>query len=232
MSRPFPLIDFHSHILPAADHGSSGLTESLKQLEIVRNFGVDTIVATPHFYPNSIALEDFLGLVASSAERLTEHRESSPRICLGAEILYCNGLHRMEGLDALCIRGTNVLLLELPMDEWSDELFYTVERLTKSFTVVLAHIDRYILCEEDGIHSLLSAGAFAQINGYALHSFSKRRKLKPILESDRVVALGSDLHGADRKTYEQFLTAEKKLGDTFETIMLRSAALLENATAL
>lgn len=232
MSRHFPLIDFHSHILPAADHGSSGLTESLKQLEIVRNFGVDTVVATPHFYPNSIRLEPFMNLVASSAERLNEHKEAAPRICLGAEVLYCNGLHRMEGLDSLCIRGTNVLLLELPMDEWNDELFFTVERLTKSFTVVLAHIDRYILCEEEGIHSLLSMGAFAQINGYSLHSFSKRRKLKPILESDRVVALGSDLHGADKKDYERFLAAEKRLGDTFEIIMRRSAALLENATAL
>ena len=232
MSRPYPLIDFHSHILPGADHGSSGTKESLKQLEIIKRFGVDIVVATPHFYPHSANIEDFLRLVAFTAGKLADREEPSPKICLGAEVLYCAGLHKMEGLESLCLRGTDVLLLELPMNEWNDELLDTVERLTRKFTVVLAHIDRYIHVQEEEIYRLLNAGAFAQINGYALDSFGKRRKLASILESDRVVALGSDLHGSDKKLYQKFMDSEKRLGDTFGAIMERSANLLASAEYL
>ncbi|MBQ8330884.1 MAG: hypothetical protein IJX94_00095 [Clostridia bacterium] len=232
MNRPYPLIDFHSHILPGADHGSSGTKESLNQLEIIKAFGVDTVVATPHFYPNSANMDEFLQLVAFSAEKLSRREERSPRICLGAEVLYCAGLHQMDRLESLCIRGTNVLLLELPMDGWSEDLFYTVESLTRRFTVVLAHIDRYIHTQKAEIYELLRLGAFAQINGYAFDSFGKRRKLAPILESDRVVALGSDLHGTDKKTYQKFIDSKKRLGDTFDVIMERSAKLLESAEYL
>ena len=54
------MIDFHAHILPGADHGSDGLETSLRQLALAEEAGVDTIVATPHFYPQSDSFSEFL----------------------------------------------------------------------------------------------------------------------------------------------------------------------------
>jgi ribosome biogenesis GTPase len=97
------MIDLHSHILPGADHGSSGISEAKAQLELIQNAGIHTIVATPHFYPNENSVEGFLDLVNSAAANLTEIVSASPRIALGAEVLFCDNIHHMENLDQLCI---------------------------------------------------------------------------------------------------------------------------------
>ena len=39
------LYDFHSHILPGADHGSSGIEATEKQLDIIKDSGVGAVVA-------------------------------------------------------------------------------------------------------------------------------------------------------------------------------------------
>lgn len=228
MSTP-AVIDFHAHILPGADHGSKGIDETLIQLDMIKNAGVDTVVATPHFYPNKDRIEDFIKRINASAKVITESEISRPSICVGSEVLYCLNLERMEGLEKLCIRGTNVLMLELPMDHWDIDIFETVESLLRKYTVILVHIDRYIRYEEENIHELLGMGALAQINASSLFRFSKKRKIARALDTGSVVAIGSDLHKTDRETYEQFALAQKKLGGAYDEIMSRSAELLRNA---
>ena len=44
------IIDFHSHILPACDHGSSGLSTSQKQIELSKNAGVDILLMPENFW--------------------------------------------------------------------------------------------------------------------------------------------------------------------------------------
>ena len=227
-----PIIDLHSHILPGVDHGSSGIEETKEQLQIIASAGVNTVIATPHFYPNANHVDSFLLQVQEATEALLGNTPQALQIGIGAEVLYCPQLEQMDGLEKLCIRGTDVLLLEAPMDTWNTAFMETTEALTKRFTVVLAHIDRYVRYEQEAIGALLKLGALAQINGYAFSSLLTRRKLKPFLEGNRVVALGSDLHGADPKAYAQFLSAKKRLGPAFEEIMTRSSDLLKSAELL
>ena len=229
MERHIELIDFHAHILPAADHGSTDAAQTERQLSIISQAGIDTVVATPHFYPNNTTVHEFIQMIDHCAHELISLNTERPKIALGAEVLWCDGIEKMEGLDELCIRGTNVLLLELPLRKWPYELFHSVKMLSQEFIVVLAHIDRYIPQNSGTIKALLDCGAFAQINAYSLFSFSKRRKLADFLKSEKLVALGSDLHGEDKTAYKKFTRSKKYLGDSFDTIMLRSEALLRNA---
>ena len=60
------LVDFHSHILPGADHGSDSIDTTLFQLNSAMACGIDRIIATPHFYPNIHTVEDFLSRRNSS----------------------------------------------------------------------------------------------------------------------------------------------------------------------
>lgn len=229
MSSTVKITDLHSHILPCADHGSDSIETTKKQLMLMSDAGVDTVVATPHFYPHRHTVEQFLARRDKAVNDLLSIHVTRPKICLGAEVLYCDGLDRMEGLSSLCIEGTNVLLLELPMDGIEQSLIETVRRLLKEYTVVLVHIDRYIERMSNEIDTMLEMGALAQINTACLFSFSVKRKIMPYVRGGLIEALGSDLHGADKRTYKQFSDAEKKLGGEYTAIMERSANLIKNS---
>jgi len=54
------MIDFHSHILPKLDDGSSSSDESCKLLRCLATQGVESVVATPHFYADNESVERFL----------------------------------------------------------------------------------------------------------------------------------------------------------------------------
>ncbi len=223
------IIDFHAHILPCADHGSDGLQTSMEQIALINNAGVSAVVATPHFYPHFHTVEQFSSTVSAAAEELAASVTDRPLIGLGAEVLYCEGIENMDGLSRLCIRGTDLLILELPLADWDKNIIYSVKRLTDSCTVVLAHIDRYMETCPDIIDALMSLGALAQINASSLFYAPVRKKLAPYIANGQIFALGSDLHMADRKAYAQFEKAKKKLGAEFDNIMSRSQNLLDGA---
>ena len=54
------VVDFHTHILPGIDDGSSSAEESLAMLQMEKEQGIDTVVVTPHFYPQEDRPERFL----------------------------------------------------------------------------------------------------------------------------------------------------------------------------
>ena len=223
-------IDFHSHILPQADHGSDRVETSLEQLALLREAGVKAVVATPHFYPQSLSLEHFLERRQKCMKRLMDAcTELQPQVYIGAEVLICPNLDGMEGLEKLCVEGTNVLLLEMPLDRIEDEHFETAARLCarKDLRIVLAHIDRY---DPDDVEALMELPLQAQINAVSLCSMFKRHKLQRYFDEGRVWALGSDLHMADKTTIEKYQKGLSKIGQTEEArVNERTATLLEHA---
>lgn len=224
--------DFHSHILPALDHGCADISEAKLQLSIMKQLGTDIAVATPHFYPHIHKVQSFVESTDTAISKLCSAGISdSPALAVGAEVLLCKNMEMMSGLDKLCIRGTRVLLLELPMMALDDGHFDTVEAiLSKGYTVVLAHIDRYLKKYESGVDDILSMGALAQINAECLCSFSVPKKIRYYLENtDKISAIGSDLHGTDLSRYKKFAKTPKLLGNHYEEITSRSKILLKDA---
>lgn len=215
------------------DHGSKDVQEAKKQLELISSGGTDVVVATSHFYPHVHRVEDFLHSVERSVTKLKESSASTGgvKICLGAEVLLCEGINKMPDFEKLCIRGTKVILIEMPSTGSWNGLFDTVDRIIKDgYTVILAHIDRYIKRYEEQIDLLIRGGALAQVNADSLSSFFSRKKMMEYIDSGCVSALGSDLHGADKKSYSAFTSLKKHIGeDNYERIMSRSEKLLEMA---
>ena len=225
-------IDFHSHILPGLDHGSRKLETSLKQLDLIQKGGTEIVVATSHFYPARMNLDDFLARRRHSLAQFCPNlTENHPKIALGTEVACYPGLHHMDGLETLCIAGTDCMLLEMPLAKWSSELFETVDAITeRGIQVILAHIDRY---DQKDVEELMTLDVMAQINASSLCSFFRRRKLRHWFEEGRVWALGSDLHGAEEGGYDHFLKAIDKLGEnTVNEVMENSRELLTNAKFL
>lgn len=224
-------IDFHSHILPGADHGSSSVDISRRQLMLMRNAGVGAVVATPHFYPHQQRPEAFIQIRERTAEELRQELpEGAPLIYVGAEVLVCPGIHAMEGLEQLTVKGTNVLLLEMPTTSWSEALLDTVEEIRAAgFRPVMAHIDRYPMSE---VKKLLARGLSVQLNATAFLGLSGGKSYRSLIADGSVLALGSDLHGCEPAEYKPFLKMLKRLGGEADTVFERTAALLQGAIAL
>ena len=130
-------IDFHSHVLPGLDHGSRDLKTSLQQLLMVREGHTDVLVATPHFYPHRMNLARFLAQREESVKLLCDNMdcEDGLRVVVGTETACYPGLENMDGLETLCIAGTNCLLLEMPMTEWKEAHFETVDAIITELTI-------------------------------------------------------------------------------------------------
>lgn len=229
------LIDFHSHILPKCDHGSDSVTTSIKQLQLAQEAGIKLVCATPHFYPDKTNIKDFLlrrkvcynKLMGDIAQIYTKcsdlntkpsndiHKRnkhsSFPKVLLGAEVLICENIDKMENLHSLCLEGTDYLLLEMPFYKWSDEIFDTVDRLAfrDDLKIVVAHADRY---NHRDVEILLEMGLKLQINADSLSSVFKNRHLLKWLDNGQVVALGSDIHGTNTG-YKHFIKCCRKYGD-------------------
>lgn len=193
------LTDFHSHILPAMDDGSSSVEESLEMLRLSYQGGVRRMVATPHFYAQKESPERFLARRSEAWERLAPAlSKDTPEIYLGAEVRYYAGISQTEALPKLCMEGSNLLLLEMPFQKWTGRMTDEVIQIAqeRGLRVLLAHIDRYLAFQSPDTWEQLDAnGVLFQVNASAfLHGWGSRRKVCRMLRNGEIAALGSDCH--------------------------------------
>ena len=197
------MIDFHSHILPGIDDGSQSVEESLRLLDALREQGVDTVIATPHYVADHRSPESFLARRADAWARLRPALpENAPRILLGAEVRYYPGISRMEELPVLCTEGTDLLLLEMPFTKWSERQLQEVLELIRCgrFTVIMAHIERYYAQQKRAVwDQLLENGALMQVNADVFRSLVGRVWALRLLREERIQLLGSDCHDSEQR---------------------------------
>lgn len=197
------MLDFHSHFLPNLDDGSKSIEESRRLLEMLLKQGINQVVATPHFYAHQNSPERFLRKRQESLERLEiQAIERRPQIYLGAEVYYFDGMSRIDELSSLRVEGTPLLLVEMPFEKWSNRWLQEVLSIQErpDFTVVLAHIERYLgFGNEDALDELLAYGVKAQVNSEFFLKWTSRRKALQMLDQNRIHFLGSDCHNLDTR---------------------------------
>ena len=220
--------DFHAHILPGADHGSEDLEMSLKQLELIASYGIRRVVATPHFYPMKDHVDLYLENRTDCARELKRGMTPGlPAVMLGAEVLVCEGMERMPGLEKLTVFGTNCILLEMPTTKWTETLLGTVDAIARSgLTPVMAHVDRY---DPKKVEQLFELGVKAQLNPGAFFTRRARAYSEKWLREGRIVAVGSDLHHVNAREYKGFSKAVSSLGDYAPEIEQSMKMLLNGA---
>lgn len=220
-------IDFHSHILPGADHGSDNLETSLDMVRRAGEAGVELMIATPHFYPSVDSFAQFETRRTQCTYELKRslNRIRAPQLLIGAEVHICEGLEHLDELEYLCVEGTNTLLLEMPHSSWSKRLYRTIEALKsdRRMNIVLAHIERYPMREM--IELLEHMDLKAQVNAAVLCKILKKRRILRLIQEGKVWALGSDAHGYGPQ-YDEYAKALAALGEQREILMERSAQLI------
>ena len=66
------MIDFHTHVLPSVDDGSSSVEESIRMLKSMEAQGVKKALLTPHFYAYQTDVESFYLKRESASELLVK----------------------------------------------------------------------------------------------------------------------------------------------------------------
>lgn len=216
------MIDWHSHILPGMDDGSHDTAESISLVNMQKSQGIETVIATPHFYANDESVDSFLDRRKNAYELLKpELTESPPGILLGAEVRYYQGISRMDGLKALRIEGSKLLLLEMPMSSWTEYMIRELIEMSgrSSIKIVLAHMERYLsLQTQDTWNRILECGILMQANASFFTSFSLRRKALALLKEGNIHFIGSDCHNMTSRPPQigkAFETIKKKLGEDY-----------------
>ena len=208
------MLDIHSHILPKMDDGSSSVEESLKLLRTSAEQGITEIAATPHFYASQYSPQKFLERRAACAARLQEALTPDlPRVYLGAEVCYFDGVSRIDELEALWIQNTNILLLEMPFEKWSRRMADEVAEIQnrRDTQVLLAHIERYLpFHNSDALQALRAQGVKMQCNALFFLSWRTKRKAVKMLQRGEINALGSDCHN--------MTTRPPRLGEAIQVI--------------
>ena len=201
------VIDFHSHILPGVDDGSTSLEESIAMLRMEAEQGIEHVIATPHFYPKHHTPKDFLKRRAESEMMLREEMakyEGLPKLSVGAEIYFFSGIADSDVLQELTIDKKECIILEMPHSTWTESMYKEMEGISvkQGITPIIAHIDRYIrpfktreiMKHLDDLPVLVQANA-----SFFLNTRTKRTALR-LLREDKIHLLGSDCHNTSGRS--------------------------------
>lgn len=215
------MIDWHTHILPQLDDGSKSVKESVLLINDLQSQGVNTIIATPHFYANDGDVSSFIKRRNGSFAKLQNANNSDVRLLLGAEVRYYPGISRLEDLDKLQIDDSGLLLLEMPTAKWTEYMLHELEQLAllPNLKIVMAHVDRYLKIQPFQVFErLIESGILMQANAEFFIDFFSKRKALQLLRNGFIRFLGSDCHGIKIRPPvigKAFGVIENKLGTDF-----------------
>ena len=233
-------IDFHTHILPGVDDGSKSVEESLAMLRLSAEQGIGHMIATPHFYAHHDNPENFFARREKAFALLRDamaEEPGLPRITLGAEVYYFNGISNTEVLRDLAIGQSEYVLIEMPAPPWTEKMYRELENITRKqgLIPVIAHVDRYVRpLKTFGIPRRLEQMQLpVQANAsFFLYTSTARMAMK-MLRQNRIHLLGSDCHNMEgrRPNLGQALELiEKKLGaEVLSRIAYHQTQILEQA---
>ena len=196
----YGMVDFHTHILPKIDDGSKSTEESLAMLRAEWDHGVEEVILTPHFYPQTDDPHEFLERRQASFERLQEVMgdESLPKLRLGAEVYFYHGMSNSEILKKFAISGTRCILVEMPSSPWTERMYMELADIYNKLDLIpiVAHIDRYIRpFHTYNIPKNLSLlPVLVQASGSFFTTKRTRRLAMKLLKDDKIHLLGSDAH--------------------------------------
>ena len=236
--------DFHSHILPKIDDGSTSSAESADMLEMLSKQGVETVCLTPHYYHHRESINDFLRRRNRSVDGL--HREIErrgnghklPTVLVGAEVKVESDLINENKIKELCFSGTNSLLMEMPFVGLESRTVETMENIAFKYDlkIVIAHLNRYldILSKDDLERVIGIPNSVIQMNAEAFKNRKLRKYIIKLLEAEVPIVLGSDAHGIkDRKPEIEsaYSVLEEKLSQHGMHVLSKTQRyLLEGAT--
>ena len=228
--------DFHSHVLPGMDDGAANVAMAMAMLQSSAKQGVETVVATPHFYIGQHNAPTFIKDRKAAYEQLRPHlTEELPQIRMGAEVLIREGISRYD-MRPLCLEGTDILLVEMPFMAPPCWVLEELERLVdrQGLTLMYAHLDRYLSWYSHSDFEMLMdlPGSIMQVNADSIADKKYFGSLCRHLPETRRMVLGSDMHNMDHRSPRMAqavkVMSKNRIGRLWLERMVRTTQRLEN----
>ena len=200
------LLDIHSHILPAVDDGAKDIESSIELLKCMREQGITSVIATPHFYAMYHDIEEFKSIVKDAYDKLVAASKSQqlPEVGIGCEVFYFPGIGKSRGVRELTLCGSDYLLLELPSCSIDDAIIKDIADLRERLEIIpiIAHIERYSsergfkklleLVDNGTVYAQVNAGSFAKTSSY-------RRTVIKLIKKGYISFIATDTHSLEAR---------------------------------
>jgi protein-tyrosine phosphatase len=195
------MIDFHNHILPGIDDGSSSISESIAMAKILVELGYNEIHCTPHimsgFYNNNSKT------IKNQCQKLQQHiyeNKIDLKLIPGFE-LYLDETYKKKMIDCEDIIQKEILV-EGPIRSWPDYLdMILIDIIERGYIPIIAHPERNIVLQKDlsYIKKYRTMGCEIQCNILSMFgTYGKREQnyIEELLVNNLVNYLGTDMHSA------------------------------------
>lgn len=213
------MIDFHSHIIPNIDDGSTSMKDTINMINEARQAGFTEIISTSHYIQKYYDLDCFERekILDIIKKKVSEKKEINIKLYLGSEIYFTPEIIELvKNKKASTINNTRYLLFELPMNTkplFVKEMVY--ELMQNGYIPIIAHPERYSYVQENirYIEELAGMGVLFQSNYgsiIGMYGNSAKKTLKKLLKNNLISFLGSDVHGTGQ-IYPKIPKALKKL---------------------
>jgi protein-tyrosine phosphatase len=184
------------------DDGAQDVDTSLEMIEIMKEQGVERIIATPHFYAHEErSLTEYLLRREDAYDSIAE-LAAVQNIMLGAEVAIEHGISKIHGIEQLAIEDTGMILLELPFRDYEDWISDEINALASEYglKIILAHIHRYLqYYSPENFERILKTDAVFQFNNDAFLVPREKKLLKQLKEKNCRIVFGSDAHNTDSR---------------------------------
>ena len=162
--------DLHTHILPGMDDGPKTLADSLALAESALAQGMDQLALTSHYHCEQENLEAFLSRREAAFSALRDACPHALKLKRGCEVYFSPKLLTGDP-EKLCLEGTRVLLLELPVLQKPAFLREVLTALVRQgITPLIAHAERcqYVARDPRILAEWVELGARIQVNAQSV----------------------------------------------------------------
>jgi protein-tyrosine phosphatase len=213
-----PIVDLHSHLVPAVDDGTRTVAESLEALTGLFQEGVRSLVTTPHLLlphlETSEAISRELERHRGAFETLTAgcaNRDDLPSLALGQEIWAPDAsvIRRVVLRQDVGLAGGRFLLVEFGFELQGNHNDVVREVQEAGRQIVIAHPERYHYLPGhnpiDVMRTWQDLGALLQVNVGSLTGHYRRSSpgsetlVWQMVEHGLVDVLATDHHGPRRE---------------------------------
>lgn len=192
------MIDFHTHILPNIDDGSTSMDETINLILEAKQVGFTGVISTSHY------IQGYYETNEAERKKIlcdVEKNVNELNLYLASEIYITTEIAKLinDG-SASTINNTKYVLFELPMN--SEPLFVKdviYGLIGDGYKPIIAHPERYNYVQENigYVEELASMGTLFQANYGSIvgvYGNGAKRTIKQLLKRNLIDFLGTDVH--------------------------------------